>query len=163
MMVAMKRMRKHGESRGAAGPYPCERSSAAAWLAGPALAAMLIGGSLASAPVYGKDEIDYIAMMQSYLSLVNDAVDTVGRPEAAAMLGIEGIFEIYEQRRDAPGAVAHYERLLEAHGENRTVRTLLRLKLRDIYKETGQSDKALQQLDLIIAENAAATSLPASD
>ena len=34
-----------------------------------------------------------------------------------------------------------------------TVRTITRFKLRDLYKETGQPDLALEELDTIIDEN----------
>ena len=122
-------------------------------LASTAMAAML----LATAPAHANEQEDFLELMSQYLALGNAVVDTAERPEAAIFLAIEGIFEVYEQRRDAPNAVQHFERLLEQHGDNQTVRNLIRFKLRDIYKETGQMDKALEQLDLLVAENAAAS------
>ena len=130
-------------------PSPMKRRGG--WLAALGLATLL-----AAVPAGAGEEEQFLALMNSYLTLGNTVVDTAERPEAAVFLAIEGIFEVYEKRRDAPGAVKHFERLLEEHGENLTVRNLIRLKLRDIYKETGQTDKALEQLDLIVAENASA-------
>ena len=119
------------------------------WWIAPLLLALVL-----AAPAKADDEEDFLLLMNQYLALGNAVVDTAERPEGAIFLAIEGIFEVYEQRRDAPSAIKHFERLLEEHGDNQTVRNLIRFKLRDIYKETGQSDKALEQLDLIVAENA---------
>ncbi len=96
----------------------------------------------------------FVSLMSQYLDLANQVVDVAEHDEAAIFLAIEGIFEIYEKRRDAPGAVKHLQGILDNHGSNRVVRNLVRFKLRDIYKETGEMDKALEQLDLIIKENA---------
>lgn len=119
-------------------------------LASTAVTAALLMAPAASA----NEQEDFLQLMNQYLALSNAVVDTAARPEAAVYIAIEGIFEVYEQRRDAPSAVQHFERMLNEYGDNQTVRNLIRLKLRDIYKETGQTDKALQQLDLIVAENA---------
>lgn len=106
-------------------------------------------------PVTAKDNPEqFIGLMSQYLNLAGQVVDTASRPEATAFLAIEGIFEIYEQRRDVKGAIDHMEEIIAKYGNDRTVRNLARLKLRDIYKESGQSDKALDQLDLLIKENA---------
>jgi hypothetical protein len=120
------------------------------------LASTAISAALLAAPAANAagEQGAFVQLMSQYLALGNAVVDTAERPEAAIFLAIEGIFEVYEQRRDAPNAVQHFERMLEDYGENQTVRNLIRFKLRDIYKETGQSDKALEQLELIIAENA---------
>lgn len=119
-------------------------------LASTAVTAVLLAAPAASA----NEQEDFLNLMNQYLALSNAVVDTAARPEAAVFMAIEGIFEVYEQRRDAPSAIQHFERMLKDYGDNQTVRNLIRLKLRDIYKETGQTDKALQQLDLIVAENA---------
>ena len=100
------------------------------------------------------DPAKYVGLMSQYLTLTEQVSDVTSRPASTLFLAVEGIFEIYEQRRDAPAAVEHLEQILADHGNNRTLRNIVRLKLRDIYKETGQSDKALEQLDLIIDENA---------
>jgi tetratricopeptide (TPR) repeat protein len=120
-------------------------------LAAPAAALLLLLAPHASA---GEEE-EFLELMNQYLSLGNMVVDTAERPEGSIFLAIEGIFEIYEDRRDAPGAIKHFENLLREHGNNLAVRNLIRFKLRDIYKETGQVEKALEQLDAIVAENAA--------
>ena len=66
---------------------------------------------------------------------------------------IEGIIEIYEARGELRDAGPHLEQILQKYGENRTLRAMIRFKLRDIYNETDQYEKALQQLEEIIAES----------
>ena len=107
-----------------------------------------------SAEAAEDDPGKYVGLMSQYLTLTEQVSDVASRPESTLFLAVEGIFEIYEQRRDAPAAIKHLERILADHGNNRTLRNIVRLKLRDIYKETGQGDKALEQLDLMIDENA---------
>ena len=77
------------------------------------LAAIGLAGLLLALPAGAAEEEKFLALMNSYLTLGNTVVDTAERPEAAVFLAIEGIFEVYEQRRDAPGAVKHFQRLLE--------------------------------------------------
>ena len=126
------------------------------WIGGWTCLVPLIAVVVLYAPVSqaADEQQRFVTLMNNYLDLVNSVVDSAERPEAAVFMAIEGIFEVYEQRRDAPSAVRHLEGLLAEHGDNRTVRNLIRFKLRDIYKETGQQDKALEQLDLIVADNA---------
>ena len=129
-----------------------ERTRRPGWLATVGLTLSL----LVATPVIAQDErLAHLDVMSSYLALIDQAVDMAGRPESASMLAIEGIFEVYEQRRDAKGAIEHFQGLLVKHQSNRAVRTIIRMKLRDIYKEIGELDKALEQLDLVIAENLA--------
>ncbi len=120
------------------------------------MSVILMTSLLATPRAMAQEEERFVALMTQYLLLAGTVVDIAERPESAIFLAIEGIFEVYEQRRDAPSAIKHFERLLRDHGDKRTVRNLIRFKLRDIYKETGQQDKALEQLDLIVAENAVA-------
>ena len=116
---------------------------------------VILGILTIGAPATAEDNPEqFIGLMSQYLGLANQVVDTASRPEATVFLAIEGIFEIYEQRRDVNGAIGHLEDIIAKYGNDPTVRNLARLKLRDVYKESGQSDKALEQLDLLIKENA---------
>ncbi len=123
------------------------------------LIALTLSFCVGAGPAAAADQPDaqkmdhFVTLMSKYLSLADQVVSVANRQDAAIFLAIEGIFEVYEQRKDAPGAVRHLNRILETHAQDRTVRNLVRFKLRDIYKETGQMDKALEQLDLIISEN----------
>jgi len=94
----------------------------------------------------------FIALMKEYLSMGERWVQMAGKSDSAAYLAIEGIAEIYEQRGAKAQAIPHLRRLLDAEATTATVRTLLRFKLRDLYNETGQSEKALAELDHILAQ-----------
>lgn len=119
------------------------------------LAVLLL--ALFASPLLAQDQDDpaaFVELMSGYLGLSERVVAMASSPEASVYLAIEGIVEIYEQRRDGPGAVAHLKRILDQHGSNQAVRNIVHLKLRDVYKETGDAKAALAQLDQIIAENA---------
>ena len=61
---------------------------------------VLLGILAISTSASAKDNPEqFIGLMSQYLGLANQVVDTASRPEATAFLAIEGIFEIYEQRR----------------------------------------------------------------
>lgn len=96
----------------------------------------------------------FLAMMEHYLDLSDKWVEMLSSEERAIFLAIEGITEIYEERGEKAAAIGHLRQLLERHKGNQTVRNAVHFKLRDIYRETGQSDKALAELDRIVAENA---------
>lgn len=117
------------------------------------LLAVLTGAAAIPSALAQENPQEMVALMNDYLNLADKVVDTAQQREKAIFLAVEGIFEVYEQRRDAPGAVRHLTRILDQHSDDRVVRNLVRFKLRDIYKETGDMDKALEQLDLIVAEN----------
>lgn len=118
------------------------------------IAALTLGLSSANAQDGPKPEtVAYIDMMDRYLEISSKVVQIAGNKDAAVHLALEGINEIYEKRRDGPGAERHLRELLDKYGTNQTVRNLIRFKLRDVYKETGQVDKALAELETIIAEN----------
>ena len=118
--------------------------------------AMICAGGTSAAQAADNEHAEFVALMNSYLDVSNKVVDLAGTPEAAIYMAVEGIVEVYEQRRDGPAAEQHLRRILDEHGSNQTIRNLVRFKLRDIYNETGQTDKALAELDAIIAENARA-------
>ena len=75
-------------------------------------------------------------------------------PDTAVYLAIEGITEVYENRGEKAKAIPHLLAIVEQSANNRALRNVARFKLRDLYNETGRSDKALEQLELIIQENA---------
>jgi predicted negative regulator of RcsB-dependent stress response len=120
------------------------------------LAITLVASPLCFAQNPGPEEGQkFVRLMSDYLQLADQVVDVASHREAAVFLALEGIFEVYEKRHDAPSAVTHFQRLLKENSGNPTVKNLIRFKLKDIYKKTGQTDKALEQLELIIKENAA--------
>ena len=95
----------------------------------------------------------FISIMDGYLDLSRDVVELAEKPEATVFLAIEGIVEIYEARDEMGRAIDHLRRIMAAYPDNLVVRNLVNFKLKDIYVETGQADKALEVLDAVIAEN----------
>lgn len=119
------------------------------------LLTVVLGIGTATAPLAyaGSEEEEFIGLMESYLEVAHRWIQMAETREAAVFFAIEGITEIYEERGELRDAGPHLERILEKYGENRTLRTMIRFKLRDIYNQTDQHEKALQQLEEVIAES----------
>ena len=127
-------------------------------VAAAVLAAALGSGFFSAASgQQGRGEEDQarelIELMGNYLGFSNHWVETASKPDAAIYLAIEGIIEVYEERREKAKAIPHLERIVQQNADNRTVRNIARFKLRDLYRETGRSDQAIEQLELVIEEN----------
>ena len=121
----------------------------------------LVGLSLSTAPAvlanededYEREEATYIELMDSYLEVSERFVNLAASPDASVYFAIEGTFEIYEERGEGRAAIPHLQQILEQYGDNRTIRTLIRFRLRDLYRDTQQSELALKELEAIISEN----------
>lgn len=121
------------------------------------LLTVVLGIGIATAPLASaeSEEEEFIGLMESYLEVAHRWVQMAQTREAAVFFAIQGITEIYEERGELRAAGPHLEQILEKYGENRTLRAMIRFKLRDIYNETGQHEKALQQLEEVIADSVA--------
>jgi hypothetical protein len=97
---------------------------------------------------------EMIGMMQKYLEVSHRWIDMASRPETAVYLAAEGITEIYEHQGDKSKAIPHLRKVMERHKGNRTVESAIRFKIRDIYKDSGQFEEALAELDAIVEANA---------
>jgi thioredoxin-like negative regulator of GroEL len=64
------------------------------------------------------------------------------------------IKEVYEKAGKKADAVNELQQMLNGL-DDPAARTALRFALADLYKETGQNEKALEQLREIVAENKA--------
>ncbi len=95
----------------------------------------------------------FLALMQSYLGVSDQWVEMTSQRETVIFLAIEGIVEIYEQRGEKAKAIPHLQKILDKNRDNQTVRNAVRFKLRDLYKETGRTQEALDELDRVIDEN----------
>ena len=65
----------------------------------------------------------------------------------------EGIVEIHEERGEKAKAIPILKTILDKYPDDQAVRNIIRFKLRDLYRETGQADLALAELDVLIEEN----------
>jgi len=92
--------------------------------------------------------------MDGYLGVSRQWVEMAGRREGVMFFAIEGIVEIYEERGELRAAIPHLERILRDHGTDGAVRVIVSFKLRDVYRKTGQEQRALEILDDVIARAA---------
>ena len=97
--------------------------------------------------------INAIDRLGGYMDVSERFIRLAGRPEAAIFFAIEGIVEIYDQRNELALAPPHLQKILDKYPDNKTIRNIVRFRLRDVYNDTGRSDLALRELEAIIAEN----------
>ena len=100
-----------------------------------------------------EDEIEFIEVLDGYMGVSEKFITMAGQQEAAVFFAIEGIVEIYEERNELAKAPKHLQKILNKYPDNKTIRNIIRFKLRDVYNDTGNSDLALKELETIIAEN----------
>ena len=99
------------------------------------------------------DSEEAIELLQGYLELSEQYVDLTNRKDASVFFAVEGIVEIHEARGEQAKAIPILQGVLEQFPENQAVRNLVRFKLRDLYRETGQTEQALAELQRVIEEN----------
>ena len=114
---------------------------------------LTLGSAQVSAQNAKSPELTMLETMDGYLNISERFLNLSGEKEAAVYFAIEGIVEIYERRGHKADAAEHLTKILDSRKDNRTVRNVVRFKLRDLYNETGRSELALQQLELVIQEN----------
>lgn len=120
------------------------------------LAVLLTGLSSVAADrehVEHGDEMKFINLMDKYLALSQRVAAIASQPDASVFLAIEGIVEIYEERGEMDQAIEHLNRLIKESPNNRSLRTIARFKLREIYGDLEMRSKALSELDRIIADH----------
>jgi len=96
----------------------------------------------------------FLGVMQGYLEVSKQWMQHLEDPDMVVFLATEGIVEAYEEKGDKMGAVPELQDLLEKYGNNRVIRTAIRFKLRDLYKDSGQFDKALEELHAVLRSDA---------
>lgn len=117
------------------------------------IAAILMSIALAAPAAADEQEEDFIEEYQGYLTIAEQYLDLANRKEAAVFFAIEGIVEIHEARGEQAQAIPLLKAFLDEYPEDQTVRNVIRFKLRDLYRETGQTDLAIAELTTVIAEN----------
>lgn len=102
---------------------------------------------------FGEGEMEFVEILDGYMDVSEKFISMAGQQEAAVFFAIEGIVEIYEDRNELAKAPQHLQKILKKYPDNKTIRNIVRFKLRDVYNDTGKSDLALKELETIIAEN----------
>jgi hypothetical protein len=100
------------------------------------------------------DPTRLMAMVGSYLEILDRMGKVSGDPRSALMHATNSIKEVYEQSGRKGDAVPELRKILDGL-EDPAARTAVHFAITDIYKETGQKEKALEELRALVAENKA--------
>ncbi|MEL7535874.1 MAG: tetratricopeptide repeat protein [Pseudomonadota bacterium] len=121
--------------------------------------AAIIGFALAAASPAAAQSADDLNRMQSFLSLVQNYFGLIEAtheisddPEKAAILQMQKIQEVYEDRGEKARAQEVFRRVIE-ESDNQTIRNAAFLLLGDSLKETGRHEEAIDVLQQALAEN----------
>lgn len=115
--------------------------------------------AIALAPPAEAQNVDEIQLMQTFLDLVTQyyAViesthDIASDSEKAAILQMQKIQEVYEQRGDKARSVDVLKKVLQ-ESANPTIRNAAYLMLGDTLKESGRASEAIELLQQGLSEN----------
>jgi len=118
-------------------------------------AAMLI----VAAPVAHAQKQENLELMQTFLSIMTDyfgiieaTYEVSSNPEKAAIMQMQKIQEVYEQRGEKARSTEILKQVLE-DSSSVTIRNAAYMMLGDTLKETGRADEAIQLLRQGLKEN----------
>ncbi len=124
-----------------------------------ALAGILAAGLLAAAPVAQAQSTDELTTIQTFLGIMTDYMAIIeatheisSEPEKAAILQMQKLKEVYEERGQKAGVVEELRRVLE-NSSNQAIRNAAYVLMSDTLKETGRSAEAIELLRRGLAEN----------
>ena len=114
---------------------------------------------LVGAPQARAQSQDDLALMQTFLSIMTDYFDIIestrdiaADPEKAAIMQMQKIQEVYEERGEKARSVDVLQDVLDK-SSNPTIRNAAYIMLGDTLKETGRADEALEYLRQGLEEN----------
>ena len=93
---------------------------------------------------------EYIGLYRDALALVSDFDQIASSRSASAMSALMNVEDHFG--KDKVKTIAFLERLLPKV-DDRAVQRAIRIKLADLYKDSGQSDKAINQLEHLILDD----------
>ncbi len=124
-----------------------------------ALAGVLAAGLLAAAPVVQAQSTDELATIQTFLGIMTDYMAIIeatheisSEPEKAAILQMQKMKEVFEERGEKARVVEELRRVLE-NSSNQAIRNAAYVLMSDTLKETGRSAEAIELLRRGLAEN----------
>jgi hypothetical protein len=110
--------------------------------------------ALAKKPAHEEGQIEkvqsFLDLYGNYLKVSEKWVQMVSAKETTVYLVIEKTVEIYEEKGEKANAVPELRKLLSKYGGNTAIRNMIHFKIAEIYKDTGQSVKALDELAAIV-------------
>ena len=114
---------------------------------------------LAVAPAANAQRPEDLQLMQTFLNIMTDYFeiiqsthDIASNPEKAAIMQMQKIQEVYEERGEKARSVDVLQGVLE-DSSNPTIRNAAFMMLGDTLKETGRADEALEFLRRGLDEN----------
>lgn len=107
---------------------------------------------------HAADEFEELETMQRFISLVSDYVEfnhrwleLIDSRDGVAQMSAEGISEIHEERGRPLEAIPALRELARQYPKGSTARRAIHWKIKDIYKDAGQFDKALEEIEAFSA------------
>ena len=94
----------------------------------------------------------FLSIMTDYFEIIESTHDVSSDPEKAAIMQMQKIQEVYEQRGEKARSTDVLKQVLE-DSNNPTIRNAAYILLGDTLKEVGRADEALQFLRQGLAEN----------
>ena len=91
----------------------------------------------------------FLGIMETYLNVAERYVKMVSAEETTIYIVVERMVEIYEAKGEKMNAIPELREILSRYGDNATIRNVIHFKIAEIYKETGQAGKALDELKMI--------------
>lgn len=120
---------------------------------------LCLAALLAVAPSAKAQSQEDLALMQTFLSIMTDyfeiiesTYDVASDPEKAAIMQMQKIQEVYEERGEKARSAEVLRQVLE-DSNNTTIRNAAYMLLGDTLKETGRADEALKFLRQGLDEN----------
>ena len=114
---------------------------------------------LATAPAAKAQEMENLELMQTFLAIMSDYFEIIestyevsSSPEKSAIMQMQKIQEVYEQRGEKARSTDVLRQVLE-DSSNPTIRNAAYMLLGDTLKDTGRADEALQLLRQGLEEN----------
>ena len=117
------------------------------------IATVMLASATFAVPASAQEEEEFLGLFQGYLDIAEQFVGLANRTDAAVFFAVEGIVEIHEERGEQAKAIPQLKKVLDIYPDNQPVRNIVHFKLRDLYRDTGQSDLALAELEVLIEEN----------
>lgn len=94
----------------------------------------------------------FLSIMHDYLEIIESTHDIASSPEKAAIMQMQKIQEVYEQRGEKARSTDVLKQVLE-DSDNTTIRNAAYMLLGDTLKETGRADEAIALLRQGLNEN----------
>jgi hypothetical protein len=121
------------------------------------------GGNFEEGRGGGRPPMQQYEMLRSYIEVVDRFSKLSQDPQAAGVAAVVSASDLLRQRGPQQ-AIEYFNKALPDVGDP-AVRRAIRIQLADLYKQNGETQKALEQLDLLMkskGDQVAPTTAPAS-